>query len=142
MKTRQLACKLMLLLTIGLVATGIGNAWADTQQISLSSGWNFISLQIEPNVPDIENVLSGLDVESVWYYDAIRAMNGMDPWLCHKPDNPAFLNNLHEIHARKAYWIEMHSPGALNIEGQMPTTSISQYRGPDAHYVNHLLSRV
>lgn len=131
MKTRQLARNLMLLLTIGLVATGIGNAWADTQRISLSSGWNFISLQIEPDVPIIGNVLSGLDVESVWYYDAIRAMNDMDPWLCHKPDNPPFVNNLYEINARKGYWIEMHSPGTLNIVGQIPTTSIICYPGYD-----------
>ena len=131
MKTRQLARNLMLLLTIVLVATGIGNAWADTQQISLSSGWNFISLQIEPNLPDIDNVLSGLDVESVWYYDSIRAMNDMDPWLCHKPDNPFFLNNLYEIHARKGYWVEMNSPDTLFVEGEIPTTSITCYPGPD-----------
>lgn len=124
-KTLHLVCFTLVIAMTSLVGIGKG----DTQQISLSSGWNFVSFQVEPDTPNIESVLFGLDVVSVWYYDAIRAMNDMQPWLCYKAHNPAFLNNLYEIHARKGYWIEMDSPGVLTVEGQIPATSSTCYPG-------------
>lgn len=100
---------------------------AETQNISLSSGWNFVAFQIEPEDTRIQHVLDGLDVISVWHYDVIRARNGIDPWLSYDPRNPLFLNDLYELHARRGYWIQMGAPGTLTISGKLPTASIPIY---------------
>ena len=131
MNTKQLTCSVRLLLTTILIGMCMGNAWAESQHISLSSGWNFVSFQIEPDDPSIEEVLAGLNVESVWYYDALRAMNNQDPWLYYGWANPPFLNTLEMFHARKGYWVKMNSAGTLTIEGKILTDSIFFYPGYD-----------
>ena len=115
---------------VALLVVVSGKARAASQVVPLDPGWNFVSFQVEPDDSTIEQVLSRLNVVSVWYYDSLRAMNGMtESWLCYRPDNPPFLNNLGEMHARNGYWIEMDAPGTLIISGQIPATAITCHGG-------------
>jgi len=115
---------------IGIILNQI--ALADTQNIPLVEGWNFVAFQIEPEDARIDRVLGDLDVVSVWYYDVIRARNNLYPWLSYDSVNPVFLNDLYELHARRGYWIQMDSPGTLKIIGQLPSESISLHVGKES----------
>jgi hypothetical protein len=86
-----------------------------TYDISLSTGWNLISLPLIPDNSSIENVLAGLNVpienvEVIWYYDAATGN-----WLVYTP-GPA-PDTLLTMEDGKGYWIKMSAPATLTVHG-------------------------
>jgi len=82
-----------------------------TYEISLSMGWNLISLPLIPENSSIEAVLVGIldSVEVVWEYDMVT------PWLAYDPEAPS--NDLEEMVDGKGYWINMNAPATLTMSG-------------------------
>jgi hypothetical protein len=76
--------------------------------VSLTGGWNLISLPIVPFDTSIESVLSSLafpyDLVSVWYYDCCE-----DEWRVYGNGDTTF-NTLKTMEDGKAYWILMRYP--------------------------------
>jgi hypothetical protein len=88
---------------------GVVTEW----NITLSEGWNLISLPLIPDNSSIEAVLSGImeHVDSVWAYNAETGK-----WLMYDPDTPE-ISNLHEMKDGVGYWIKMTSNVTLTIHG-------------------------
>lgn len=81
--------------------------------ISLSVGWNLVSLPVIPDDSAIEVVLAGVvGVESVWSYDA-------GVWSNYNPVGPG---DLTEMVDGQGYWISMSASATLAVSGnEMPT---------------------
>jgi hypothetical protein len=83
--------------------------------VSLTGGWNLISLPIIPFDTSIESVLAPLafpyDLLSVWYYDRCE-----DQWLVYGEGH----TRLKTMEAGKAYWVRMRDP-----DDQHPDPEIS-----------------
>ena len=81
--------------------------------VSLTGGWNLISLPIVPFDTSIESVLAPLtfpyDLISVWYYDCYE-----DEWLVYGNG----YTSLETMEDGKAYWINMIAGGNLTAVGQ------------------------
>lgn len=73
--------------------------------VSLTAGWNLISLPIVPFDTSIESVLASLafpyDLISVWYYDCCE-----DEWLVYGNG----YTSLETMEDGKAYWVRMRYP--------------------------------
>jgi hypothetical protein len=83
--------------------------------ISLSAGWNLISLPLIPTSTAITDVLSGISpkVNIVWYYNA-----ALDSWSSYKPGIGGDLSAMED---GKGYWIFMDDPDTLTVNGtEMP----------------------
>lgn len=80
--------------------------------ISLSVGWNLVSLPLIPDDSSIEVVLSGLaGVESVWTYVA-------GVWYSYSPGVPSDLTDMVD---GEGYWISMSASATLSVSGtEMP----------------------
>lgn len=93
------------------------------EDIPLSSGWNLISLNKEPDNTVISSVLSQISdkVKSVWAYDSGN-------WKVYDPVSPGF-NTLAAIEAGKGYWFNMTGPVDLNITGNTPAGSVNLLQG-------------
>ncbi len=79
--------------------------------ISLSAGFNFISLPFEPANPDISALFGSAlgNVKNIWSYDG--------QWHVFDPEK-AGLSDLTEIHALKGYLVWMESPAQICSTGQ------------------------
>jgi hypothetical protein len=88
---------------------GVVTEW----NITLSEGWNLISLPLIPENSSIEAVLSGImeHVDSVWAYDAETGK-----WLMYDPDTPE-VSNLDKMVDGVGYWIKMTAAATLTIHG-------------------------
>jgi len=82
--------------------------------ISLSKGWNLISLPLIPDNSSIEAVLSEVieNVSCVWAYDAETGA-----WLMYNPDIPE-ISDLTTMEDGVGYWINMTSASTLTIHGK------------------------
>jgi len=91
--------------------------------ISLSSGWNLISLNFIPADTDIASVLSEISGKylSVWAY-----INGA--WQTYDMFNPGF-SDLATMEPGYGYWINMAADGILSVNGTSPANDISLYTG-------------
>jgi DNA-directed RNA polymerase subunit H (RpoH/RPB5) len=80
-----------------------------SNDITLTAGWNLISLGTAPGDPDIGTVLAGIidDVVIVWHYDGVTGI-----WTRFIPGGPASLT---EMTQGNAYWVYMNSPRTLTI---------------------------
>lgn len=80
----------------------------DTATVSMSPGWNLISLPLIPANDSIDSVLSGIsgDVETVYYYDGTS-------WKKYEPGSST--NTLSKMEDGKAYWVEIKS-GAGTVD--------------------------
>jgi hypothetical protein len=76
--------------------------------VSLTGGWNLISLPVVPFDTSIESVLASLafpdDLISVWYYDCCEA-----EWLVYGNGDTGF-QTLTTMEDGKAYWVRMRYP--------------------------------
>ena len=89
--------------------------------VSLTGGWNLISLPIVPFDTSIESVLAPLtfpyDLISVWYYDCCE-----DEWLVYGNG----YTSLETMEDGKAYWIRMRYPDEQDpdptVSGTYPYT--------------------
>ena len=97
----------------------------DCTSISLTSGWNLISLSVEPHDPTIGEVLGSISGQyiSVWTY-----VGGDDPWRFYDPSDPS-ASNLTTMEAGLGYWLNMSEPATLNVAGSIPSNSISLSNG-------------
>ncbi|MCA9410860.1 MAG: hypothetical protein KC944_06600 [Candidatus Omnitrophica bacterium] len=97
-----------------------------TQDIQLKPGWNSVFVQVEPEDRNLENLLDGIPVKSVWAWnkrvDSVQYLTDPEDllpenpeWLhWEEPDSPSsFTNNLHIIRGGKAYLI--HLGGVRNV---------------------------
>jgi hypothetical protein len=92
--------------------------------VSLTGGWNLISLPIVPFDTSIESVLSSLafpyDLISVWYYDCCE-----EEWLVYGNEVTSF-RTLETMEDGKAYWIRMRYPDEQHwdptVSGTYPYT--------------------
>lgn len=86
--------------------------------VSLTAGWNLISLPIVPFDTSIESVLASLafpyDLISVWYYDCCEG-----EWLVYDNGDTGF-KTLTIMEDGKAYWVHMRYP-----EGQHSDPAVS-----------------
>ncbi len=82
--------------------------------ITLSEGWNLVSLPLIPTDPSVTVVLSGLvGLESVWSYDATT-----EQWSSYSPGAPSDLTEMVDGYG---YWIEMSASATLSVSGtEMP----------------------
>lgn len=92
------------------------------QQFSLNSGWNWISLRVNPTSPQIESVFQnvGTKLEKVLAETA-----------AYIPSIPAQFQNLKTIEPGKMYMVYLNQPSVLNVEGKIvpPTTPLSFHQG-------------
>ena len=87
-----------------------------SHNITLSTGWNLVSLPVIPDNTSIVDVTAAINttVSIIWYYNANTAT-----WLWYVPGNPA--STLSTIEDGKGYWFLMNSPAALEGSGwEMP----------------------
>jgi hypothetical protein len=93
-------------------------AGEDSGGVSLTGGWNLISLPIVPFDTSIESVLAPLafpyDLISVWYYDCSEG-----EWLVYDKAGTGF-KTLTTMEDGKAYWVRMRYPEEQNPD---PSTS-------------------
>jgi len=76
--------------------------------VSLTGGWNLISLPIVPFDTSIDSVLASLafpyDLISIWYYDSCEG-----EWLVYGNGDTGF-QTLTTMEDGKAYWVRMRYP--------------------------------
>lgn len=87
---------------------------APVDAINLEAGWNLVSLMLIPTSSNITDVLAGIDVDSVWAYDA--SIEDPDKrWSSYAPGAPGDLETMVD---GKGYWIEMNELAVLTVVGQ------------------------
>ena len=93
----------------GRLAESGSQGW---QILNLRSGWNFFSLDVEPDDPAIASVLAPLagNYSDVWTFDPVsQQYKGYVPGTG--------INDLTEIHARQGYIIHVTTPTAITMAG-------------------------
>jgi hypothetical protein len=92
--------------------------------IRLSSGWNLISLPLQPNKTDVETVLQSIKLKySVIYaYDAKKG-----EYSSYIPDDPA--STLKTLEAGNGYWLYMDTDAVLEVTGNSPSKVKHLIRG-------------
>ena len=97
------------------VITDITPVPVTTYGISLSAGWNLISLPLIPDSTDIGDVLASMssNIDVVKYYDTSTGT-----WLSYVPNVGGTLNTMED---GKGYWIYMNEADTLTVNGvEMP----------------------
>ena len=102
-----------------------------TRTLTLASGWNLISIPLDPVEPAPEDVLAGISGG----YDQVFAYDGCvpeDPWLKYIPGGPPPFNTLTTMDAGHGYWLNATDPmtDTMSVSGSLPlTTSIDLCTG-------------
>lgn len=108
--------------SLWLVAVALPAA-ADTFDLPLRTGWNLVSLPLQPEETAISSVLAGIagSFRSVWTLDEGR-------WRIHRPSawRPGSLTTME---AGRGYLILMGSPATLTVRGTPPPTTVALRRG-------------
>ena len=95
------------------------------QAITFQPGWNFFSLNVEPDDSDIFSVLSAIDGQytDVWLFDAES-----QTYVGHFPDQGIF--DLTEIHAHTGYMIYVTTESTLIVNGlKQPSNDLTMQNG-------------
>ena len=95
-----------------------------TRLVDLQTGWNFFSLELEPDDPALSAVLAGLEgkYSEVWGFDAASQQYvGYDP--------AAAVHDLTALHGQTGYLIKMTEPATLQVTGVRLTGDISVLSG-------------
>ena len=89
-----------------------------TYNLPLYTGWNLISIPLQPDNTTIQNVLSGLSGQIVvWYYNA-----SADTWTVYDTAAPfPWLNTLHNMIYGDAYWLSSTINQTLSAQGNTMT---------------------
>ena len=101
-----------------------GNIYTNPGAYALSSGWNLISLPLQPVNTAIASVLSGIagSYQAVWAYS-----NGA--WQVYDPSDVQG-STLTTMQAGYGYWIKMTAAHTLSVSGAAPSpSSISLSQG-------------
>ena len=94
-----------------------------TAQLTLTNGWNLISLPLQPADTRITTVLASIRgaYNAVWTYS-----NGH--WYGFNPSVPG-LDDLTNLEAGQAYWIDMRKIAVLKITGLPPVNAANDLAG-------------
>jgi subtilisin family serine protease len=87
--------------------------------ISLESGWNLVSIPLQPADSDIEQVLDSI----AGSYDLVIAYDACDPvdqWKQYDPSAPPFANDLNNIGESIGFWVKMTAADTLVVSGSEP----------------------
>ena len=84
----------------------------------LVTGWNLLSIPVQPTESAIEHVLRSISGN----YSIVYAFDACQPdqnkrWQLYDPSNPPFANSLNEVLPMKGYWINMTAPDTLEVTG-------------------------
>ncbi|HOD17281.1 MAG TPA: M14 family zinc carboxypeptidase [Candidatus Cloacimonadota bacterium] len=79
-----------------------------TQEISLTAGWNLISLNVEPSDLSVGSVLSGIGSSVLQIKDTKRTFS---------PAVASYFNTLSSINLTNGYWINLSAPATLTVTG-------------------------
>jgi murein DD-endopeptidase MepM/ murein hydrolase activator NlpD len=90
-------------------------------QLSLTSGWNLISLPLQPSDTAITSVLSSISgaYESVWAWNA----NTSPPGWARYPRSIGTAS-LTTMSPGRGYWIYMYAPRVLRVTGSTPSKTV------------------
>ena len=88
-------------------------------QLSLSTGWNLVSIPIVPSSTTFNDVLASIVGEYDLVYSYI-ASDPTDPWKKYNTAAPPFLNDLTEINERMGFWIRTSGAKPLTVSGVAP----------------------
>jgi glucose/arabinose dehydrogenase len=102
----------------GTVYKLIPNVTNETFTIPLSKNWNLISLPIQPDNTNIENVLSSVN----GLYTAVHAWNGTAYESYYAE---ASSNTLSQMVTGRGYWIYMKENANLSISGRAAPTNVA-----------------
>ncbi|MFQ5341315.1 MAG: RHS repeat-associated core domain-containing protein [Anaerolineae bacterium] len=100
----------------------ISNLHSPISNIPLTTGWNLISLPLEPPDTDPAAVLNSI----AGSYNLVYAYDGCDdadPWKLYDPAAPGPANDLTAIDHRIGLWIEMTADATLDVAGAQPTST-------------------
>jgi hypothetical protein len=105
-------------------------------ELPLLTGWNLISLPLQPDDTAIANVLGGLSGQIVvWYYNA-----STDAWTSYDSLAPfPWLNTLQTMGYGNAYWLKSASAQTLTIQGDKVTNHVIDLK-PSWNFVGYNFS--
>ena len=95
-----------------------------SQLVDLQRGWNFFSLELEPDNPAVSTVLAGISgkYSEIWEFDAATQQ--------YHGDVPAgSIHDLPELHGQIGYLIKMTEPATLQVAGVRLTGNITVLSG-------------
>ncbi|MFO7792017.1 MAG: hypothetical protein R6W73_03430 [Candidatus Saliniplasma sp.] len=109
--------------------TAVFKEYYKTMDIDLSEdadadGWNFVSVNLNPDDTNLESILESENYgisgsyDRVMYYDA-----KVGEWLSYIPGRPEHFNNLETWDHTMGVWIQMNADDTLTIEGTEPTST-------------------
>jgi len=99
------------------------------RQLSLSPGWNLISLPLSPLIADITDALGSIDGNYDLAY-AYHAWDAGDPWKKYNIAALDFLNDLTDISETVGVWIRVDEAVELKVSGSLPSSpEIALYEG-------------
>ncbi|MBW2738338.1 MAG: fibronectin type III domain-containing protein [Deltaproteobacteria bacterium] len=95
-------------------------------EFALKAGWNMVSFQLEPIVPDVETVLAPImnKVSAIWGYDS-----SSKGWLSFDTSIPPEWNDLTECHVFIGYWLQMNDDASLMVRGSFSSNPILLHAG-------------
>lgn len=101
------------MLSVLLGASLAGSAVADTQRLQLKTGWNLVSLAIDPVDPSPAAVFAplGANLRSVWAYDQVTGS-----WT-RFPQAAAGLPVLDQLRPGRGYWVEVGAAANVDLVG-------------------------
>ncbi|MBI2912340.1 MAG: hypothetical protein HYY03_00285, partial [Chloroflexi bacterium] len=117
-----------------------GAAEQQTSDITLSPGWNLISLPLVPADPDPATVLASIadKLNSAWAYDSSQAGSAQaSPWLSYDPDVPDFLNTLTAMGITMGFWVNMQEAATLAVMGSAPPPETEIAVAPGWNFVGY-----
>ncbi len=90
--------------------------------LTMSSGWNLVSLALEPGEDAISTILTPVSAKvlSVWSYSS--------GWKVYDPDYPDF-SELTTMETGKGYWINLTSSANLSVSGDPAGASVNLVTG-------------
>ena len=95
-------------------------------EFALKAGWNMVSFQLEPIVPDVETVLAPImdKVSAIRRYDS-----SSKEWLSFDTSMPPGWNDLTECHVFTGYWLQMNEDASLIVRGSFSSDPILLHAG-------------
>lgn len=103
---------------LSLLFCSVGQA--KVQEIKLHSGWNLISIAVEPENPDVSVVFNSISAnfDSAWSYDTLNQEWAVYPAPVGIPGVPTF----NTVELGKGYWVKVNGEATLKIQGKdIPT---------------------
>ena len=118
-------------LLLSWAPVAVVHAQSVTQSFNLRAGWNAIWLEVEPANSEVNAVLAGTPLVSLWTYaerltsvDFIADVNepvwNRSRWLVHVPTNrlESFQNTLFAMPGKRAYLLQVSNAFTLEITGR------------------------